>query len=169
MSGKVIDEHKDFYNRYLIIKKTPKRGLKVTFNEEEIQKHRKRYSGFFCILSNKIKTANEALDVYRTKDVVENCFDDMKNQLDMKRLRVHTARAMDSRLFLQFLALIYISSIRSTIQADNKLKYLTVRELMEEMETLTKIKYSNHYGQIFTETTPMQRHVLEVFGIGLPT
>ncbi len=74
---------------------------------------------------------------------------------------------MDSRLLLQFLALIYISSIRKTIQADEKLKYLTVREVMEEMETLTKIKYSNRYGQVFTETTHIQRHILEMFGVEL--
>lgn len=169
LAGKSIDTHEDFYRRYLIVKETPKHGLKVTFNEEEIQKHRKRYSGFFCILSNKIKTAEEALIVYRTKDVVENSFDDLKNHLDMKRLRVHTAAAMDSRLFLQFLALVYISSIRSTIQADNKLKYLRAREVIEEMETLTKVTYSNRYGQIFTETTPLQRHIMKAFNIELPT
>ena len=88
--GKTIEKHEEFYNRYLIIKRTPKRGLRVIFNEDEIQKYRKRYSGFFCILSNKIKSAKEALEIYRNKDIVENCFDDLKNQLDMKRLRVHT-------------------------------------------------------------------------------
>jgi transposase len=168
LSGKPVDEHEEFYRRYLIIKETPKRGLKVEFDEAEIQKRRKKYSGFFCILSNKIKTTEEVLSVYRNKDVVENCFDDLKNHLDMKRLRVHTAAAMDGRLFLQFLALIYISSIRKTIQADKKLKYMTVREVMEEMETLTKIKYSNRYGQVFTETTKTQRHILEVFAVQLP-
>jgi len=155
LAGKAIKEHEDCYRRYLIIKETPKRGLKITFNEKEIQKHRKRYSGFFCILSNKIKTAKEALSIYRTKDVVENSFDDLKNHLDMKRLRVHTAAAMDCRLFLQFIALIYISSIHNTIQADKTLKYLTTREVMEEMETVTKIKYSNRYGQAYTETAPL--------------
>ena len=140
----------------------------MEFNEAEIQKRRKKYSGFFCILSNKIKTAEEVLSVYRNKDVVENCFDDLKNHLDMKRLRVHTAAAMDGRLFLQFLALIYISSIRTTIQTDKKLKYMTIREAMEEMETLAKIKYSNRYGQVFTETTKIQRRILEVFGVQLP-
>jgi transposase len=108
--------------------------------------HRKKYSGFFCIMSNKIKDAQEALSVYRNKDVVENCFDDLKNHLDMKRLRVHSAKAMDGRLFLQFLALIYISTIRNTIKKDEKLKYMTVREVMEEMETMVKVKYSNRYG-----------------------
>jgi hypothetical protein len=45
---------------------------------------------------------------------------------------------------------------------------MTVREVMEEMETLTKIKYSNRYGQVFTETTKTQRHILEVFAVQLP-
>lgn len=169
LSGKIIKKHEDFYHRYLILKKTPKRGLKISFNEKEIQKYRKRYSGFFCILSNKIKTAQEALNVYRTKDVVENSFDDLKNYMDMKRLRVHTSKAMDTRLFLQFLSLIYGSSIRSTIKRNKKLKYLTVREVLEEMETLTKIKYSNHYGQIFTETTPLQKQIMQEFKIEVPT
>ena len=87
----------------------------------------------------------------------------------MKRLRVHTSAAMDSRLFLQFLALIYTSSIRIKIQNDEKLKYMTVRETMEEMETLTKIKYSNRYGQVYTETTKNQRRIMEVFDIQLST
>lgn len=168
LAGKPVEEHEEFYRRYLTIKETPKRGLKVEFNEEEIRKRRKNHSGFFCILSNKIKSAQDALDVYRNKDVVENCFDDLKNHLDMKRLRVHDATAMDGRLFIQFLALIYISSIRSRTQNDDKLKYMTAREVMEEMETLVRMKYSNRYGQVFTETTPIQRRIMDVFDIKLP-
>ena len=84
----------------------------MLFNEDEIRKHRERYAALFCILSNKIKDPMEALRVYRTKDVVENSFDDLKNQLDMKRLRVHDSGVMDTRLFLQFLALIFICHIR---------------------------------------------------------
>ncbi|TWI70646.1 hypothetical protein LZ24_02216, partial [Desulfobotulus alkaliphilus] len=121
----------------------------------------------FCVLSNKIKTADEALHVYRDKDVVENCFDDLKNHMDMKRIRVHSAAAMDGRLFLQFLALIYVSSIRSKIKKDEKIKYFTVKKVMEEMETLVKIKYSNRYGQVFTETTPTHRRLMDLFNIKL--
>ena len=100
---------------------------------------------------------------------MENCFDDLKNHLDMKRLRVHSAPAMDGRLFLQFLALIYVSSIRTRIIGDKKLKYFTAAKVMEEMETLVRVKYSNRYGQVFTETTPVQRRILDLFDIELPT
>ncbi|MEW8119928.1 MAG: hypothetical protein AB2792_22430, partial [Candidatus Thiodiazotropha sp.] len=86
--------------------------------------------------------------------------DDLKNHLDMKRLRVHSAPAMDGRLFLQFLALIYVSSIRTRIIGNEKLKNFTAAKVMEEMETLVRVKYSNRYGQGFTETTPAQRRIL---------
>ena len=168
-TSKKIKEREEYYDRYFIIKETPKRGIRILFNDAEIEKHRKRYAGFFCILSNAVKLPLEALNVYRTKDVVENSFDDLKNQLDMKRLRIHTSAAMDARMFLQFLALIYICQIRNAIQKDRILRNLTVREVMEDMETLVRIKYSHRYGQLYTETNPIQRKIMDVFGVVIPT
>jgi len=168
-SGRKVEDHEESYARFLTVRETPKRGLRVTFNDDEIQKHRKRYAGFFCLLTSVVKDPMEALRIYRAKDAVENSFDDLKNQLDMKRLRIHTSAAMDSRLFLQFLALILICRIRNTIQTDKVLRNLTVREVMEDMETLVKITYSGRYGQLYTETSPIQRKIMEVFGLTLPT
>jgi len=168
-SGRPDKEHEENYARFLRIRHTPKRGRRVTFNDEEIQKHRKRYAGFFCILSSKTKDPMDALRIYREKDAVENSFDDLKNALDMKRLRIHSAAAMDSRLFLQFLALILICRIRSTTREDQVLRNLTVREVMEELETLAKITYSNRYGQVYTETSPLQRKIMEAFTLTQPT
>jgi len=47
--------------------------------------------------------------VHRDKDAVEKCFDDLKNSLDMKRLRMHTSATVDGRLFVQFIALEYLT------------------------------------------------------------
>ncbi len=168
-SGKRVKEHEEIYNRFLVIKETPKRGLSVTFNDEEVQKSRKRYIGFFCILTSAIKDPMDALSIYRAKESVENSFDDLKNQLDMKRLRVHTSTAMDSRIFLQFLALILICRIRNISKKDKVLKNLTVREIIEHMETLVKVKFSGRYGQLYTETYPIQRRIMEVFEFTLST
>ena len=168
LAGRPVEANESFYEQYLVVTETPKRGRKVTFNEKEIQRRRRRRCGFFCIFSNSIRTAEEALEVYRTKDVVENSFDDLKNQLDMKRLRVHSSPAMDGRLFLQFLALIIVSSIRATLKGDEELQYMSVRVVMEEMETLVRITYSNRYDQVFTEATPRQRKILAAFGVPLP-
>jgi len=168
-SGKRVKEHEESYTRFLIIKETPKRGLRVSFNDEEVQKNRKRYIGFFCILTSGIKDPMDALSVYRAKEAVENSFDDLKNHLDMKRLRIHTSAAMDSRIFIQFLAFILICRIRNISKKDKILKNLSVREIMEHMETLVKIKFSGRYGQLYTETDTIQRRIMEVFELTYPT
>ena len=154
--------------RYFIIKESPKRGRSVLFNESEIQKRRNRYAGFFCILSSHIKDPVDALHIYRKREVVENSFDDLKNQLDMKRLRVHDSQAMDSRLFLQFIALIFICFIRNIIHNDDEMKNFTVREIMELLEPIVRIKYPGRYGQVYTELGPKQRKIMTAFGIVIP-
>ena len=46
-----------------------------------------------CILTNVKTDSVELLDIYRRKEVVENCFDDLKNRPDMRRLRTHSSTA----------------------------------------------------------------------------
>jgi hypothetical protein len=167
-SGQAADSDKERFARYFIVKETLKRGKAISFNDEEIQRYRKRHAGFFCILSTTLKEPMEALRVYRAKEIVENCFDDLKNQLDMRRLRIHSSSAMDSRIFLQFLALVFICRIRDTVSADRNLWNLTVREVMETMESVVRIKYSGRYGQLYTEAGPMQRKIMEAFGVTIP-
>jgi transposase len=100
--------------------------------------------------------------------VVEKSFDDLKNQLDMKRLRMHNSATVDGRFFVQFIALIYMSALRREMRKSGLVKRYTVRELLQEMETLTMIKYSGKYGHILTEVTKQQREILKVLSIELP-
>jgi len=111
----------------------------------------------------------EALRIYRAKESVENSFDDLKNHLYMRRLRIHSSAAMDSRIFLQFLALILICRVRDISKGDKVLRNLTVREIMEHMETLVRIKFEGRHGQLYSETNPIQRRIIEVFGLSLPS
>ncbi len=93
--------------------------------------------------------------------MVEKSFDDLKNQLDMKRLRMHNSATVNGKLFVQFIALIYMSALRKELRSSGLIKQYTVRELLQEMETLTKIKYSGKYGHILTELTKPQREILQ--------
>ena len=163
----VNSKHQLAYDTYFIIKTTPKRGRKVTFNMPAVNQYIKRYAGFQALLSNSIKDPVKALQVYRDKDVVEKCFDDLKNQLDMKRLRMHSSATTDGRLFVQFIALIYVSALRKEMRKSDLIKHYNVRELLQETETLVKIKYSGKYGCILTEMTKPQREILSALNIGI--
>lgn len=167
-SGKLISGHQEAYDTFFVIKTTPKRGITVSFNSEAVHQYINRYSGFQALLTNSIKDPVESLQIYRDKDVVEKSFDDLKNQLDMKRLRMHSSEAVDGRLFVQFIALIYMSALRREMRKSKLIERYTVRELLQEMETLTKVKYSGKYGHILTEMTKSQREILKGLNIVLP-
>jgi len=82
---------------------------------------------------------------------------------------MHSAATVDGRLFVQFIALIYMSALRREMRKSNLIERYTVRELLQEMETLTKIKYSGKYGYILTEVTKPQREILKGLNIVLPS
>jgi transposase len=166
-SNKLNNNHQWAYDAFFIIKTTPKRGKKVVFNMPAVTQYIKRYAGFQALFSNEIKDPVGALQVYRDKDVVEKCFDDYKSQLDMKRLRMHSSACTDGRLFIQFLALIYVSALRKSMRKADLMKKYTVRELLQETETLIKIKYSGKYGHILTEMTKFQRDILSALNIDI--
>ena len=106
-----------------------------------------------------------AIENYRRKEAVENCFDDLKNMLDMKRLRIHSSPAMDSRLFIQFIAAIILSKVRNIKNQHIKLKHYSVREIMELLETVSVIKISNKKNSVTTELGPIQRLIVEHFAL----
>jgi len=166
--GLVISGHEEAYKTFFIVKETPARGRRVLFNNEAIENHRNRYAGFYVLLTNDIKDPLQALRVYRTKDAVEKCFDDLKNHLDMKRLRTHSSPAMDGRLFVQFIALIIISALRRKMRETKLADKHTVRELLLEMETLSRIRFSGKYGHMLTEITKPQRLIMESFEVSPP-
>jgi transposase len=167
-SGRLVEEHQEAYSTFFVVKTTPKRGTKVSYNTEAVAQYINRYSGFQVLLANSIKDPVETLQIYRDKDVVEKCFDDLKNQLDMKRLRMHTSQTVDGRLFVQFVALIYMSALRAEMRKSGLIERYTVREPLQEMETLTKVKYSGKYGYILTEVTKPQREILMGLNIEIP-
>lgn len=167
-TGNLKAEHKEYYEAFFIVTSTPVRGMKVSYNNEAVNQYIKRYAGFQAIFTTRFKDPVEALQVYRDKDIVEKCFDDLKISLDMKRLRMHSIETVDGRLFVQFISLIFTSAIRREMRKSKLIEKYTVRELLLEMDPLTKIRYSGKYGQILTEITKPQREILELLGIQSP-
>ncbi len=138
----------------------------VTYKEElesgkPMTDHQEAYDTFFIVKT----TPKRGTKV--SKDVVEKSFDDLKNQLDMKRLRMHSSAAVEGRLFIQFISLILISVLRREMRNNGLIERYTARELLREMEPLTKVKYTGKYGHILTEITKPQREILGHLDIDL--
>ena len=80
--------------------------------KDEVCKEAKKLYGYFVLLSNDVKDATEALQIYRSKDVVEKAFGNIKERLSGRRMLVSSDASLEGKLFVQFIALIYVSYIR---------------------------------------------------------
>ena len=164
-TDKLIEAHEAYYEAYFVVKTTPKRGRQISYNQDAINGYKKNAAGFLVLLSNDVKDSVDAIKIYRNKDVVEKSFDNLKNALDMKRLRVHQKENMKGRLFIQFIALILTSYIHQVIAEKNLFKFGCMGGLLEELDLLNEIKFAGRYGKINSELTKKQKEIFSAFGI----
>lgn len=129
-SGKRKPEHENLYQKYFGTKTTPKRGTKATVNVEAVNKA-KRYFEFFALMTNETMEAITALELYRNKDVVEKAFDNLKERLNMRRTLVSSEKSLDGKLFVEFIALIYLSYIKKQMQDTDLLKKYTLQGMLD--------------------------------------
>jgi len=126
-------DHEKQYARYFEVRKTPVRGIKVTAKSEAMEEA-KRYYGYFALLSNDIKDAIDALETYRNKDLVEKAFNNLKERLNLRRVAVSSEKSLDGKLFVQFIALIFLSYITRKMQENNLFKKYTLHEVLDELD-----------------------------------
>jgi len=122
-------------------------------------------SGFFCLLSSTGLESAETLEIYRRKDIIEKGFDDLKNHIDMKRLRTHSTRTTDGKVFCAFIALIALSQINTKLHGFMKDRSMSKEAVVAEMEKI-KIVFASGGRRLMNPVTKTQRLILEVFGLG---
>lgn len=138
-SGKRDKNHEQQYVKYFDVKETPVRGIQVEVKQEAIDNAKKLY-GYFVLLSNDIKDPVEALQIYRTRDVVEKAFDNLKERLNGRRMLVSSSSSLEGKLFVQFIALIYLSYIRKQMQDKGLFKKYTLQGLLDELDVIECFK-----------------------------
>ena len=156
------------YARYFSVKETPKRGRRVSYNDKAIEEFEQNRAGWFCLGTNDLKSAAETLTVYRIRDRVEKAFDDLKNEMDMKRLRVHTDTRASGRIFVQFIALILQTYFRSALLEAKWMPGKTTREATKSLDSIRVITRPGKRKALYTALTKTQRELLAVFGIIFP-
>ena len=130
-----IPEHEKLYLKYFTCKTTPERGTKATVKEDAVNKV-KRYFGIFSFITNETMDVVTALELYLNKDVVEKAFGNLKERLNMRRALVSSEQSLDGKLFVQFVALIYLSYIKKQMQVTDLLKKCTLPSLLDKLDVI---------------------------------
>ena len=135
LSGHRMPEHEKDYKKYFEIKETPKRGVSLTVKQDAVDAAHERY-GFFVLISNEVKDPVTALSLYRMRDVVEKAFWNVKERLNLKRTMTSSESSLDGKLFVEFVALIYLSYIQKKMEENGLFATYTLHELLDELDVI---------------------------------
>jgi transposase len=165
-SGKRNPEHEKQYAKYFEISTTPIRGAKVIPKEKAITQAEKDY-GYFVLISNEIKDPIIALETYRNKDLVEKAFGNLKERLNLRRTAVSSESSLEGKLFVQFIALIYLSHIKKQMSEKGLFKDYTMQELLDELDVIEAFE---HPGSVLRvgEVTKKQADLYKTLGVTPP-
>ena len=153
------------YSRYFDIK--AKENGKFTY----VKSYKKidelaQNCGFFCLITNTAIGSDDSLRIYRRKDVVEKGFDELKNHIDMKRMRTHNSDTTEGKMFCAFISLIAVSKLSSMLSEFMKKRGMSKDGLISEMEKI-KIITLNDGVRLMNPITKTQRTILEACGLSV--
>ena len=135
LSDRRVPEHEKDYRKYFEIKETPKRGISLTVKQDAIDAAHERY-GFFVLISNEVKDPVTALSLYRMRDVVEKAFWNVKERLNLRRTMTSSESSLEGKLFVEFIALIYLSYIQKKMEEKGLFATYTLHELLDELDVI---------------------------------
>ena len=90
--------------------------------------------GFFCLVSSEDLTLSDILSIYRQKDSIEKIFNSLKNEIDIKPLRVWSDISIYGALIIGFLSQLIMSMIRYD---HAELKHTSVKFIRQSLMNLT--------------------------------
>ncbi len=105
--------------------------------------------GFFCLKSNRNLTLEDALKIYRKKDSIEKIFHSLKNEINIKPLRVWSDDCIYGAVILGFIAQLFISHERYEFE---ELKHTSTKFIKKSLKNLTltiKFKINGVKNYIF--------------------
>jgi transposase len=166
-SDRRVPEHESLYKKYFEIKSTPKRGSRVTVKEEAVAKA-KRYYGYFALMTNETMDAITALELYRNKDVVEKAFGNLKERLNMRRTLVSSEQSLDGKLFIEFVALIYLSYIKKQMRDTGLFKTYTMQGVLDKLDVIECFEAPGHKLRV-GELLEKQKEIYISLGVDPPS
>jgi transposase len=183
--NKVHDYHNeiltDYINMFDLVKKNPSRyalnseirnyinfrkskisnsGYNISMNRSFFN-HELGKAGWFVFLSNDIKDTEQAIIIYRRRDIVEKGYCNFKTRLGLDRPRSGQSSVCKSKYFIGFLSIIIISSIYKTMSENRLFSKYTIDEMLLILNTIRIIKIKDK--NIISPLTAEQKTIYDYF------
>ena len=126
--------------------------------------------GYFCIITSAEMTAEEALDLYKSRDCSEKLFRGDKSYLGERTMRVYRDEPTHSKIFIEFIALIIRNKIYTCLkdrmkEIRKKKNYMTVPAALKELDKIELIRQADGVYRLDHAVTATQKDILQGFNI----
>ena len=127
-------------------------------------------SGYFCIITSEKMTAKEALSLYKSRDASEKLFRGDKSYLGDKSIRVHGDSAVESKIFIEFIALIVRNKMYNCLkdgmrELESRPNFMTVPAAIRELEKIEMVRLTDNRYRLDHAVTATQKTILKAFGM----
>lgn len=127
-------------------------------------------SGYFCIITSEEMTAKEALHLYKSRDTSEKLFRGDKSYLGDKSLRIYGDSSGESKIFIEFIALIIRNRIYNYLKDEMKVlakrpNYMTVPSALKELDKIEMVRLTDNIYRLDHAITATQKTILNAFGL----
>lgn len=127
-------------------------------------------SGYFCIITSEKMNAKEALNLYKSRDTSEKLFRGDKSYLGDRSLRVYGDSSAESKIFIEFLALVIRNRIYNCLKDEMKNlnkrpNYMTVPAALRELEKIEMVRLTDNRYHLDHAVTATQKTILKAFGM----
>ena len=158
------------YHDYFTLK-YDKKGILYSVQERaDVIEQELRLCGYFCIVTSEEMKASQALIQYKGRDISEKLFSSDKTFLGSHSMRIHSSKAMSTKIFVEFIALIVRNRIynllkQTMMRMEGKQNYLTVPKALRELEKIEMIRRNNGRYRLDHAVTKKQKIILSSFGL----
>jgi transposase len=116
--------------------------------------------GFFCIKSNEDLTLEQALQTYRKKDSIEKILHSLKNEIEIKPLRVWSEHSICGALIIGFIAQLFISLIRYELKELKKTSTKFIKKSLMNLTVTVDCMKSGVKNMIYANFDPINSLIL---------
>ncbi len=116
--------------------------------------------GFFCIKSSEDLTLQQALQTYRKKDSIEKIFNSLKNEIEIKPVRVWTDDSIYGALIIGFLAQLFISLTRYEIKELKTTSTKFIKNSLMNLTVTVNFRINKPKKYIYANFDPINRLIL---------
>ena len=161
----------DGYKKYFKLEIYEDDGTIICARERtEVIQEEINLCGYFVIVTSRQMTAEEALELYKSRDVSEKLFRGDKSYLGNKSIRVYSEESARAKIFVEFVAMIvrckmYIKLKGEMKKLDKKLNYMTVPAAIKELEKIEMVRQLDNIYRLDHAVTANQKVILKAFGL----